>query len=66
MSDNKGLPPTANGASDKGAPKAEDKKKPVTVVATEKGWYDNERKEPGDKFTLGSEADFSKRWMSKI
>lgn len=40
--------------------------KKIAVEAIEKGWYDNTRKNPGDKFFIENEKSFSKNWMKKI
>lgn len=40
--------------------------KKIAVEATEKGFYDNSRKNPGDKFFIKEEKHFSKNWMKKI
>jgi hypothetical protein len=45
-------------------PKVESKV--IAVQAIEKGFYDNSRKNPGDKFNIKSEKDFSKNWMIKL
>ncbi len=39
---------------------------PVRVRATQLGYYDNERKRPGDVFSIASPALFSKRWMEHV
>ena len=46
------------------APKAKSKR--IAVEAIEKGFYDNSRKNPGDKFHIKSEKEFSKNWMIKL
>lgn len=40
--------------------------KKIAVEALEKGFYDNSRKNPGDKFFIKEEKHFSKNWMKKI
>lgn len=40
--------------------------KKIAVEAIEKGFYDNSRKNPGDKFFIKEEKHFSKNWMKKI
>jgi len=40
--------------------------KKIAVKAIEKGWYENSRKNPGDKFFISDEKFFSKNWMEKI
>ncbi len=40
--------------------------KPIQVVALLKGFYKQTRIEPGDKFTIDGEKQFSKFWMKKI
>lgn len=42
------------------------KVKKIAVEAIEKGFIDNSRKNPGDKFFISSEKAFSKNWMKKI
>lgn len=36
------------------------------VRAIEMGYYNEERKRPGDVFRLNKPEDFSKRWMEKV
>lgn len=53
----------------KDAVKKDDKKvvdKPINVVATAKGFYNNERLSSGDKFVIKGESHFSENWMKKI
>ena len=38
----------------------------IAVEAIEKGFYDNSRKNPGDKFHIKSEKELSKNWMIKL
>jgi len=40
--------------------------KQIAVEAIEKGWYDNSRKNPGAKFFIKNEKEFSANWMKKI
>lgn len=42
------------------------KSKVIAVKAIEKGYYDNIRRNEGDKFEIKSEKDFSKNWMIKL
>ncbi len=39
---------------------------PIKVRATVMGYYDNERKRPGDVFAIKSPREFSKRWMEHV
>jgi hypothetical protein len=48
------------------AVEAPKKSKVIPVEAIEKGFYDNSRKNPGDKFHIKSEKEFSKNWMIKL
>ena len=38
---------------------------PVRVQATQRGFYGNVQREPGDVFTIATAADFSARWMRR-
>jgi hypothetical protein len=47
------------------------KKKPaidekIKVVAIDRGYYNNQRKKPGMKFTIRSMSEFSVNWMELI
>jgi hypothetical protein len=41
-------------------------KKPIQVVAIDKGYYGQSRREIGDKFIIHGEEAFSELWMQKI
>lgn len=47
-------------------PKKKESPKPLNVVATRKGFYKQNRKTEGQKFTIEGEHEFSKVWMKKI
>lgn len=38
----------------------------MRVIATQLGYYGNERQRPGKEFTLLKPQDFSARWMKKV
>lgn len=38
----------------------------MRVIATQKGYYGNVVREPGDVFTLADEAAFSEVWMEAV
>ena len=42
------------------------KSKLIAVKKNKKGFYDNSRKNPGDKFHIKSEKELSKNWMIKL
>lgn len=48
------------------AVEAPKKSKLIAVKAIEKGFYDNVRRNPGDKFEIKSEKHFSQNWMEKL
>jgi len=48
------------------AVEAPKKSKVIPVQAIEKGFYDNIRRNEGDKFEIKSEKEFSKNWMIKL
>lgn len=58
--------PKSNEAEEQVVKTSEAKSKMIAVEAIEKGWYDNARKNPGDKFHIKSEKEFSKNWMIKL
>ena len=39
---------------------------PIHVVALRAGFFKCRRLNPGDKFTISDESQFSKNWMQKI
>lgn len=39
---------------------------PFTVEATDKGYYGNLRRNPGDRFEIANEAAFSDAWMRRL
>lgn len=42
------------------------KSKPMTVRATQRGFYGGYAREPGEVFQIGSSADFSQKWMAEV
>lgn len=56
---------TKKSLTEKSSTEEKSKKRNIKVEATDKGFFDFERKEIGDKFMV-SEQEFSEKWMIKI